>query len=381
MHAHVCAGRRIICALTVLSVLVTTAATAQENSGPDIKVGGYVKLDYLHDFDYIGNASQFKTNSIPVDGSTAADRSGQTNLQARETRLTLTMLDDTPRGAFKAYVEGDFYGDNNSFRLRHAYGELGEVLGGQTWTTFMDISARPRSLDYEGPDSEIFVRQAMIRWTRPLSQRVKFAIAIEQPGSQFAIPDTLTGVSSSELVDLPASLRFEGDRGHVQVAGIVRQIRFDGEAGSSDVTTMGYGGNVSFRVRTSGKDALMGEVAVGQGIGRYIECFNGEGADAVFTSIDEMDALNSAAAVLAYERHWTDTMLSSFAVSAAVLEENDRLAPGVIKQCTDARVNLIWAAWTKVDIGGEVLWGERENQNGASGDAVRFQFSLIYKLI
>jgi hypothetical protein len=94
-----------------------------------------------------------------------------------------------------------------------------------------------------------------------------------------------------------------------------------------------------------------------------------------------MEALTATAAVLAYERHWNDTLQSSVAFSLANLDENSRLAPSTIKQTTDARANLIWAAWKKVDIGGEVLWGERENQNGATGDALRFQFAMIYKLI
>ena len=367
--------------VALLIAFAARGVQAEEKTGPDIKIGGYVKVDFIYDVDPIGNAYQFKTDAIPVEGSAAADQGGQTNIHARETRLTLSLREDTPRGKFNAYVEGDFYGDNNTFRIRHAYGEFGQFLGGQTWSTFQDISARPRSLDYEGPDAEIFVRQAMIRWTRPLSDNVTFAVALEQPGSQFVTPDTLSGGPRNEMPDIPAHVRFEGERGHVQLGGIVRQIRFDGESGSADVNTMGYGANLSFLLKTTGKDALMGEAAFGNGIGRYIEALNGQSADAVFTRIDELDALSATAAVIAYERHWNDTLQSSVAFSVASLDENSRLSPSTIKQTTDARANLIWAAWKKVDIGGEVLWGERENQNGATGDALRFQFAMIYKLI
>lgn len=369
--------------LASFAVIVLTAATSAgvRAEGPDIKIGGYVKVDFINDFDPAGNVYQWKTNTIPVAGSPGADQGGQTTIHARETRLTLTLLEDTPRGSLKAYVEGDFYGDNNTFRIRHAYGEFGEVLGGQTWTTFMDISSRPRSLDYEGPDAEIFVRQAMIRWTHPLSDKMKFAVALEQPGGQFAIPDTLVGSARSELIDLPAYLRYEGERGHVQLAGIARQIRFDGESGTPDVTTTGYGANLSFRLNTRGKDGLMGEVAFGSGIGRYIESFSGENADAVFTSATEMEALQATAGVIAYEHHWNDAFQSSIAYATAMLDENSALPGSAIKQTQDGRFNLIWAAYKKVDIGGEMLWGERENQDGAKGDAWRFQFSMIYKLI
>lgn len=367
-------------AACVLAGPTQRAAFAQDKGATGIKIGGYVKVDFIQDFDPTGNPYQWKTDAIPVAGTAAAGQGGQTTIHARETRLTITLLEDTPRGEFKAYAEGDFFGDNNAFRVRHAYGEYGEFLGGQTWTTFMDISSRPRSLDYEGPDGEIFVRQAMIRWSRSLSERWKFALAVEQPGGQFATPDTLDGSARSNVPDIPAHVRYERGRGHVQLAGIVRQIRFDGETGSPEVSTTGYGANLSFRLNTTGKDALMGEVAVGKGIGRYIESLGGQNADAVFVSRTEMEALDAGAIVLAYERHWNRALQSSIAFASASLDD-DLLGGSAIKQAQDARVNLIWGAYSKVDIGGEILYGRRENHDGAEGEAWRLQFSMIYKLI
>ena len=364
-----------------MAMLMSTGVRAEEESGPDIRIGGYVKVDFIQDFDPIGNPYQWKTNTIPVSGTGAESQGGQTTIHARETRLSLTLFEDTPRGKFKAYVEGDFFGDNNTFRIRQAYGEYGEFLGGQAWTTFMDISARPRTLDYEGPDAEIFVRQPMIRWTRALSEQLKLGVAVEQPGGQFAAPDTLTGSSRSNVPDIPAYLRYQTRRGHVHVTGIARQIRFDGQTGSPEVTAAGYGVNASFRVNTTGKDALMGQATVGKGIGRYIESFTGENADAVFVSSSEMEALETWAGVLAYEHHWNGSLQSSIAFSVATLDERRELSSAAIRQTQDGRLNLIWAAYEKVDIGGEMLWGQRKNQDGARGEAWRLQFSMVYKLI
>jgi hypothetical protein len=363
-----------------LITILRSEAQAQQKSLPELKFGGYVKVDFIQDFDPIGNPFQFKTDAIPVEGTLSATQSGQTTIHARETRFTLTLLEDTPKGKFKAYIEGDFYGDNNAFRIRHAFGEFGHFLGGQTWTTFMDISARPRSLDYEGPDAEIFVRQAMIRWTHPLSPQWKLAVAAEMPGSQFVTATGLQGSARSNMPDLPAFLRYETTRAHFQVAGILRQIRFDGQGGSPDVSTMGFGGNVSFRVNTAGKSGLMGQFAFGKGIGRYIESLNGQNADAVFTSDNNLEALNARAAVLGYEQHWNPTLQTTIAFAVANLDENTLLSSSTIKQTQDGRVNLIWSPYQKMDIGGEVLYGLRKNQNDAEGEAWRFQFSMIYKI-
>lgn len=354
-------------------------AVADERTGPEVTIGGYVKVDFIQDFAPVGNPYQWKTNSIPVSPG-ADEQGGQTTIHARETRVTLTLLQDTNRGKLKAYIEGDFFGDNNAFRVRHAYGEFGSFLGGQTWTTFQDISSRPRSLDYEGPDAEIFVRQAMIRWIHKLSESTTWAVAVEQPGGQFAIPDTLSGQARSTVPDVPAYLRHAGARGHLQLAGLVRQIRFDGDAGSPDQSVVGWGANLSFRLNTGGKNGLMGEAAFGQGIGRYIESLNSEQADAFFDINLQLEALEASAGVLAYEHHWSGSLQSSVAVSGALLEANNSLPAGAVRRTRDARANLIWAVDSMVDVGGEVLWGQRRNQNGAEGDAWRLQFSMIYKL-
>ena len=51
-----------------------------------------------------------------------------------------------------------------------------------------------------------------------------------------------------------------------------------------------------------------------------------------------------------------------------------------IKRTQDARANLIWAPYKMINVGGELLWGRRDNRNGAHGDAVRLQVSMIFNL-
>jgi len=56
--------------------------------------------------------------------------------------------------------------NSHGFRLRHAYGTLGNFLAGQTWTNFMNPSSLPETLDFGGPVGQIFDRQAQVRWTQ-----------------------------------------------------------------------------------------------------------------------------------------------------------------------------------------------------------------------
>jgi hypothetical protein len=40
--------------------------------------------------------------------------------------------------------------------------------------------------------------------------------------------------------------------------------------------------------------------------------------------------------------------------------------------------NLVWSPIDHMDIGGEYLWGQRDNKNGDVGTARRIQFSTKY---
>jgi hypothetical protein len=71
-----------------------------------LKLGGYAKVDFIQDFDAIGNHDDFQTSSIPVEGTDAAAESGRTNIHARETRVNFD-LSSHGKEKFRVFVEGD----------------------------------------------------------------------------------------------------------------------------------------------------------------------------------------------------------------------------------------------------------------------------------
>ncbi len=341
-----------------------------------LMIGGYAKVDFIQDFSAIGDAFEFKTNSIPAEGSAAAAQSGQTTIHARETRVNMDLRSQDKR--FRAFVEGDFFGDKNAFRMRHAFGEYRGLLGGQTWSTFQDITARPLTIDFEGSDGEVFVRQAMIRYTHRQSPNLTWAVAVESPGPQFAVPSGLSGSARSNAPDFPAFVRYQTQRGHFQVAGVLRQIRFDGGQGVSNVSATGWGVNATFAVKAIGQDELQGMFVTGDGVARYIEAVSGQNADAVLSSDGELATLRSRAGTIGYTRHWRKGLRSGVSYSFSDVESVPSEAGSAIDGTQDFRVNLIVTPYSLVDIGGELLWGQRKNVDGSQGDAWRMQFAIIY---
>ncbi len=347
--------------------------------GITLQFGGFAKVDFIQDFDPVGNVDQFKVNSIPVAGDPDSARGGNTNISARQTRLSFDIRAEESLGGIHAYVEGDFFGTSNAFRLRHGYGEWKGILGGQTWSTFQDITARPFTLDYEGPDSEIFVRQAMLRYTGTPSERLEWSVAVEDPDSQIALPTGASGGGRNEFSDVPARVRIKTKRGHVQVAGMLRQLRYVSDDGSTEEKTTGYGVNLSGKASVWKKDVVMGHVAFGSGVGRYIESFAGTSSDAVLTPDGELRALSAWAFVLGFTHHWSDRLASTLSGGMTEVDNDPSQASDAIRFARSGHVNLVYAANHLFTLGGELMYGKRENHDGATGDAVRFQFSVQYK--
>src|SRR5512145_1920233 len=112
---------------------------------------------------------------------------GKTYFGVRQTRLGVKSTTPTKYGELKTQFEFELFGTGvdagqTTFRLRHAYGELGQFGAGQTWSPFMDIDVFPNSLEYWGPNGMVFFRNVQVRWM-PLQGRNAVTIALERPGA------------------------------------------------------------------------------------------------------------------------------------------------------------------------------------------------------
>ena len=97
----------------------------------------------------------------------------------------------------------------------------------------MDPDVFPNSIEYWGPNGMVFFRNVQVRWTPWQDGDSRFAVALERPGASadqgvYAGRIELEGVTARfPLPDLSAHFRYAGGWGHVQVAGILRQIKWD----------------------------------------------------------------------------------------------------------------------------------------------------------
>ena len=112
---------------------------------------------------------------------------GSVYFSVRQTRFGVKSSTPTKLGALKTWFEFELFGTGvdagqTTFRLRHAYGELGQFGAGQTWSPFMDIDVFPNSLEYWGPNGMVFFRNIQVRWM-PIQGDSRMTIALERPGA------------------------------------------------------------------------------------------------------------------------------------------------------------------------------------------------------
>jgi len=122
-----------------------------------LKIGGYFKTDFIYDLKPAGNTDSFIPSSIPIPTVVGVNNA---TVSVRPTRLSLDFrIPSATLGDVRFYLEGDLFGTNATTpRLRHAYAQAKNLLVGQTFSNFMDPDGFPDTLDFQGPNGMVSIR-------------------------------------------------------------------------------------------------------------------------------------------------------------------------------------------------------------------------------
>ncbi|MCY2974358.1 MAG: DcaP family trimeric outer membrane transporter [Planctomycetota bacterium] len=364
------------------------------------RFSGFVRMGANYNFDQIRTPDLFVTNAIPVPQD--PDLPNQNvNFSARPTRLSLdtwtpTSMDDL---AVHTFIQFDFLSDNPPAggsaarpRLRLAFIDLGYFRIGQDTTVFMDPSSFPRTADFQGPNGVVNSRQGLCRMTLPLTERVFFASAVEQPFSD--ITTNATGINIQDSPDFTNHLRFESDLLRFQTATILRSIGYRATGQSVD-RELGWGVNITSNFHPWAacfgtnplRDADPGpltrsrvilQYATGSGIGRYFQDSSGQGLDGAIDASGQFRALDISGWTTAYEQWLSKKWLANFVCSGLKASGTNAMAANTFNNSTYVAAGLWWIPVGNASIGAEYLWGERENLDGQSRAADRLQTAFVY---
>ena len=355
-----------------------------------VAFGGYAKLDFIQDLDYVGDRYEFYLPSIPVSGTPESELDGLTTLHAKETRFNVDFRSkaktkDGREYPLRAFLEIDFFDDRETFalqpRLRHAYGVIGRLLAGQTWSTSADLEAAPGTIDFAAGDAVYGDRLAQIRWADRAGEAVTWAVALEENKADIGNPLGFDGANRPETPNLAGRVRWMINRSHVQLGGDVFQLNWQGGATGPSDTTVGWGLNLTGRalLGKNSNNALVGGVAFGDGMAHKIVSLRGSGSDAVITSNGSLETLNARQAYGGYSHYWTRSLNSTFTAAWTEVDNADIQLGDAINGAESAHVNLIWFPYKLVSTGIEYMWGQRKNKDGAKGTANRIQYMVKFK--
>jgi hypothetical protein len=368
-----------------------------------IGIGGYVKLDITESSTGAANAAGLANTpgtgyasgdvaldprQIPVGQRIGAN--SQLAFNARETRLWLKSFTPSKWGDVNTYVEMDFYGTGSSYAplLRHAYGTFGNLMAGQTWSTFLNDTSLPDTLDYNGPVGTAKVRQPLLRWTQPFKvsgESLEFLSAVEAPSSQvFSVTNspatyTVTYPGANRYPDLVARINYKAEWGNLSLAGMARDIRYTNPI--AGVTRDNWGSAVSLagKINFFALDDFRFSLNYGNVLGRYLT--NTPFEDATLNTVTRgLSLINAYSAMIAYQHWWADRWHSTVAYGFEKADLPLSLAYTTLtsQQAESLHANLLWNPLPKATLGLEYIYGARALYDGGNGNISRAQFSAKY---
>ena len=386
-----------VLAILLLLASAATALSQEAAEKKSMEIYGFIMTDAGYNFNQI-HPDWFdvvRPTKLPsYEGEFGSD--GNTYFSVRQTRFGTRGYFQTPLGELKTIFEFELFGTGvdagqTTFRLRHAYAELGHFGVGQYWSPFMDIDVFPNSIEYWGPTGMVFFRNIQIRYM-PIMGDTRLTFALERPGAsadQGVYDDRieLSGVKGRfPLPDFSAEYRYAGNFGYIEVAGILRYISWEDVVEDSyelGDKTMGWGLNLSSNINFT--ESLLGrfQAVYGEGIQNYMnDAPEDIGIENNFSDPEQPILgvpLPVFGLVAFLDQKWNDKFSSSVGYSMLNITNSDGQSSSAFKRAHYGLANLLYYPAENAMMGVELQYGSRENySDGWNTDILKVQFSFKY---
>lgn len=385
-------------------------------SETSMRLYGFAELNMVKEFKGDNSDQDYSTflPYAPLKNSAEANRNGRAYLTGRTSRIGIEASTPSAFGPIGVKVEGDFNNEprtgnaavsgsigniytqqatnSYNFRLRHAYGQFGGLLIGQTWSTFMDVDNFPETVDFNGPIGQTFIRQPQIRYAYATKDSGTFTAAVENSASYVLenLGDGSAGITTKGFSRSPDFIgRWDKSYGWgaISLRGVLHELRIDNGAGISE-SSWGYGLAASGTYKVMGDDFMTWGLTGGTGIGRYLNYIEGAIYDPnpLRPRILKEKALG---AYVSYQHKTSATLRFNGMVGMTHNYDNDYTRYvvangfdsgrfGINRSVWQTHLGFIWNPVKGVDIGTEWIFGRRKTMAGEQGDMNRLNFSAKY---
>jgi len=360
---------------TIFVLLLGSFVSAQDADKNWFQIYGFAMTDIGYNFNQI-HPDWFdvvRPTKLPtVKNEYGTD--GNTYFSVRQTRFGVKSSTKTELGELFTQFEWEMFGTGGdagqtTIRLRHAYGELGQFGVGQYWSPFMDIDVFPNTVEYWGPNGMAFFRNVQVRWM-PIKGDTRLTFALERPGAsadagEYSDRVELTGVKARFPVpDLSAEYRSAHDWGYVELAGIVRYMKWEDQVvgvGEKDLSgdAIGWGLNLSSNLKLGKDNVVRLSVLYGAGVQNYM---NDAPVDVAIDTTEKKGVAIPLLGVVAFlEHNWSEKFATAIGFSMLDIDNTNGQDYNDFSMGQYAIGNIIYYPVPNVMMVAELQYGKREN--------------------
>lgn len=361
---------------------------------------------------YTADYSLFPDKLAPRNLPSGKKKKTDFNMLANESRMGVETFSLANIGEYivplKTLIEFDFSnGDNGSsslsrdyeLKLRHAYLSFGNVLLGQTTTTFADTAAAAETTN--GPSGTSTKRTVQLRYVWDLGNGSEARVAIEKNIDKFvdlsgtgehkyALSDSTKPCheyhSSSAFPTLVVSAKRAFDAGHVGGALALRHISLNSnDWAPKHLSKLAVCGRISGSLKFLQGDSIFGIATYGQAPGYYISDYK----ETIFVNEDKIKALRALGLMGGIRHFWTQhyKVRSTLAVgyvrvhnekyfsdktlfdgNAIIATDGTITRPReVVKSLFSATFNVMMSLLPNLELGLEYSYGKKKVTDGRRG--------------
>ena len=353
------------------------------NTNVLIKFNAKPRVDMTIDDENAGDDNRFITAKIPVDGEPRQGGGSRFNINSKGSQFRIDARAPHVEGSPRFYFQNDFFASGNSdlnLRIQHMYGQFYNIIVGKTYGVFEDPDVWPDTVDYEGPNSVLFVRRELVRFQLPVSREWHLNFGIEKPTVQIDnnIDENLDTIKKYPEVGINARWERSGV-GHVQLSSLVRDIRIRSDVVDDD-NVLGWGFNVGAGFDITKNDSMQALVVYGEGIGALGNDSGFDNTDAAFDSDGNLQALPYFSAMLGLTHRWSDKWRSTVSYGYVNVDNEESQDGKAYHETHYASGNIIWQMYKRLSVGLEGLYGLRRTYDDSEGDVFRVQVGLLYSI-
>lgn len=349
-------------------------------------LGGFVRMKGSYDFDGISDNPNFIPYLIAVPQNYNSRQ--KFNLNATGTRFFMKAITNTSSiGRIQLTVEMDFGGGAvNSYtpHMRSGYIALLGLTLGRDATTFCDLQSVPVTIDGQGPNCYNFNYTTLVRYEHQfLDRHLQAAVALEMPSLTATYNDNFAPLHQ-RMPDIPVYIQYAWGatrESHIRMSAILRNMYVRNLRTAHDTSLLGWGVQLSGRIRVCGPVTLFMNGVYGNGIASYIQDLATSGLDMLPDprNGEHMQTLPMWGAQLSAQIALLPRLTLSGGYSTVSVQYHDGIpSEKSYRHGQYIFGNLFYAVNSRCKVATEFNFGSRKNENSQRGEAHRISMMIQY---